>query len=136
MWQPQPRQQGKFGACSPAGVSPYPLYAVLQPQLPPHGLLLLEELLERLRERRRRRDLRAQARGESRTSVRHSLAAACPPKRVLDTEGAGTTHGVSVGTLEKLCQGQGPAMLRFNEGEGLARGAQYWEQSSAGTTRA
>ena len=38
---------------------PYPLYAVLEPQLPPDGFLLLEELLQRLRERRRRGDLRA-----------------------------------------------------------------------------
>lgn len=38
---------------------PYPLYAVLEPQLPPDGFLLLEELLQGLRERRRRGDLRA-----------------------------------------------------------------------------
>lgn len=41
------------------GVLPYPLYAVLEPQLSPDGFLLLEELLQRLRERWRRGDLRA-----------------------------------------------------------------------------
>lgn len=36
---------------------PYPLDAVLEPQLPPHGLLLLEQLLQGLRQRRRWGDL-------------------------------------------------------------------------------
>lgn len=67
---------------------PYPLDAVLQPQLAPHGLLLLEELLERLRERRRRRDLRAQA------GVRAApLWGTAPPKCVLATEGQGYPMG-------------------------------------------
>lgn len=80
---------------------PYPLDAVLQPQLAPHGLLLLEELLERLRERRRRRDLRAQA------GVRAApLWGTAPPEMCAGHRGAGISHGVPV---DKLCQGKGPA---------------------------
>ena len=48
-----------FPSRSFPGELPYPLYAVLEPQLPPDGFLLLEELLQRLRQRRRRGDLRA-----------------------------------------------------------------------------
>lgn len=45
------------------GAPPYPLYAVLEPQLPPDGFLLLEELLQGLRERWWRGDLRADSTG-------------------------------------------------------------------------
>lgn len=51
--------RGFFPSRSVPRVLPYPFYAMLEPQLPPDGFLLLEELLQRLRERWRRHNLRA-----------------------------------------------------------------------------
>lgn len=60
------------------GVLPYPLDAVLEPQLPPDGFLLLEELLQRLGERRRRGDLRGHDSGGLEPA--HRATCSVPPQ--------------------------------------------------------
>lgn len=60
-------------------IPPYPLYAVLEPQFSPDGLLLLEQLLQRLCQRWRRRDLQHRTAGSESglPNPRHSHSTGC-----------------------------------------------------------